>query len=108
MAMQYLTATTITTWLLLATMESVKSLLHIKKKGSVNIVIMRTDYYVYISCVNGNCPLLVEESKYGSQISTCKEYCGEDTYSGCNDCYFNGSPMCKECIHEEDATHERK
>lgn len=67
---------------------------------------MSEDRYVYYNCVSGNCPLLVEERLFGTQVSTCKEYCGEDNYNGCNDCYFCGSDICNDCIHKEDCKHE--
>ena len=44
---------------------------------------------------------LIEEEKYGIRTSTCKEYCGDDSFCGCNNCYFHGSDICDECIHKE-------
>lgn len=34
------------------------------------------DYYTNYNCVSGNCPLMVEEEKYGIRSSTCDDYCG--------------------------------
>lgn len=34
------------------------------------------DNYCYESCVNGHCPLIVEEERYGVRSSTCDDYCG--------------------------------
>lgn len=62
---------------------------------------MSEDRYVYYNCVSGNCPLLVEEAIYGAQVSTCKEYCGDDNYTSCDDCCFYKSDMCNDCIHKE-------
>ena len=55
--------------------------------------------YVNYSCVNGYCPLIVEEEKCGGRTSTCEDCCGGG-FHGCNSCYFQGSGMCDECIHK--------
>lgn len=34
------------------------------------------DNYCYESCVNGHCPLIIEEERYGVRSSTCDDYCG--------------------------------
>ena len=34
------------------------------------------DYYTNYTCVDGHCPLIVEEEKYGIRTSTCEDYCG--------------------------------
>lgn len=61
------------------------------------------DCFTYYNCVNGNCPLIIEEEMYGTRTSTCKEYCGNNSFSSCNSCYFEGSDICNECIHNEAA-----
>ena len=55
------------------------------------------DYYVNENCVNGNCPLIVEEELYGVR-GKCENYC--KGFNGCNTCYFEGSTYCKECIRK--------
>ena len=61
----------------------------------------KQDCFTYYNCVSGNCPLVIEEEKYGIRTSTCKEYCGDDSFCGCNNCYFHGSDICDECIYKE-------
>lgn len=58
------------------------------------------DSYTNYNCVSGNCPLIVEEEKYGVRISTCEEYCGSG-FGGCENCYFEDSKMCAECVHSK-------
>lgn len=60
----------------------------------------RTDKYVNTTCVDGNCPLIVEDEKYGAQTSTCADYCGEG-FHGCEHCYWGGGEMCEDCIHQQ-------
>ncbi len=55
---------------------------------------------MYYNCVDGHCPVLVEEFKYGVRISSCEDYCG-CVIENCENCYFEGSYMCNECIHSE-------
>lgn len=31
------------------------------------------DNYCYEKCVNGHCPLIIEEERYGLRVSTCDE-----------------------------------
>lgn len=33
------------------------------------------DNYCYENCVNGHCPLIIEEERYGGRSSTCDDYC---------------------------------
>lgn len=47
-------------------------------------VINMDDIFVYYKCVDGHCPLVVEEELYGCRTST-----------------FDGSPYCKDCVHNE-------
>ena len=61
-----------------------------------------TDLYVYRCCVDGSCPLLVEEQLYGLQVSTCKEYCGNSSYDTCENCFFFDSDKCEECEHRKE------
>lgn len=63
-------------------------------------VINMNDYFVYFNCVNGHCPLIIEEELYGCRTSTCQDYCGGG-FCGCNNCWFDGSPYCKDCVHNE-------
>lgn len=70
-----------------------------KKKEVLNM--KERDNFVYYNCVSGNCPLIIEEERYGVRTSTCKEYCKDNSFSGCNNCYFEGSDICNECIHKE-------
>lgn len=58
------------------------------------------DCYVYYNCVSGNCPIIVEERLYGVSCSSCLDYCGSD-FRGCDSCFFEGSDMCSECIHNK-------
>ena len=55
--------------------------------------------YVNHACIDGNCPLLVEETRYGNIISKCEDYCGSG-FHGCNNCYFKETEMCNECVHK--------
>lgn len=57
------------------------------------------DCFVYYKCISGYCPLLIEENKYGGRISTCESYCGDSGFCGCNNCCFEHSNICDECIH---------
>lgn len=61
----------------------------------------KSDCFTYYSCVSGSCPRIVEREIYGND-SGCAVYCGDDKYCGCDKCYFEGSDICKECIHEEE------
>lgn len=61
----------------------------------------KQDCFVYYNCVSGNCPLIIEEEKYGVWTSTCKDYCGTNSFSSCKNCCFEGSYICNECIHKE-------
>lgn len=63
-------------------------------------VINMDDIFVYYKCVDGHCPLVVEEELYGCRTSTCQDYCGGG-FCGCNNCWFDGSPYCKDCVHNE-------
>ena len=65
-----------------------------------NWVINMDDFFVYYKCVDGHCPLVVEEELYGCRTSTCQDYCGGG-FCGCNNCWFDGSPYCKDCVHNE-------
>lgn len=58
-----------------------------------------SDNFCYYKCVSGHCPLIIEEEKYGVRVSTCVDYCGDSSYSGCSDCCFEGSDLCSRCIH---------
>lgn len=58
------------------------------------------DSYTNYNCVSGNCPLIIEEEKYGVRTSTCEEYCGSG-FGGCENCYFEDSKICDECVHSE-------
>lgn len=60
------------------------------------------DLYIYRGCVDGSCPLLVEEHLYGARVSTCKSYCGDASYDTCDHCLFFDSDMCEECEHRKD------
>ena len=59
------------------------------------------DRYTYFNCSNGSCPLIVEEEKYGIRTSTCEDYCGSG-FCGCSTCYFEGSDICRECVHNKE------
>lgn len=48
------------------------------------------DYFVNFRCVDGHCPLIVEEQLYGVRTSTCDDYCGSG-FLGCNNCYYECS-----------------
>ena len=56
------------------------------------------DGYVNDASVNGSCPLIIEESLYGSRVSSCDDYCGSG-FLGCCNCYFEDSEFCIDCIH---------
>ena len=58
------------------------------------------DFFVNFECVDGHCPLIVEEQKYGISTSTCDDYCGSG-FLGCDNCYFEDSEECKECVHND-------
>lgn len=58
------------------------------------------DYFVNFRCVDGHCPLIVEEELYGVRTSTCDDYCGSG-FLGCNNCYYECSEECKECAHND-------
>lgn len=57
------------------------------------------DNYCYIGCVDGTCPLIIEEERYGVRLSTCDDYCNPGFY-GCDTCYFLGDVMCDDCIYK--------
>ena len=58
------------------------------------------DNYCYVSCVDGHCPLFIEDEIYGVCVSTCDDYCGSG-FSGCDTCCFLGDVViCGDCIHE--------
>lgn len=57
------------------------------------------DYYTNYTCSSGHCPLIVEEEKYGVRTSTCEDYCGSG-FGGCNNCYYENSELCEECVHK--------
>ena len=59
------------------------------------------DCYVYYSCVSGHCPRIIKEEIYGVTISTCNDY-GCNKYNGCDNCYFDSSDICNDCIHRKD------
>lgn len=58
------------------------------------------DFFVNYTCVDGHCPLIVEEEKYGGCTSTCDDYCNSG-FLGCNNCYYEDSEECKECVHND-------
>lgn len=70
----------------------------IKKGGQISVY--KYDYYTNYNCVSGNCPLMVEEEKYGIRSSTCDDYCGTG-FGGCSTCYFEESDSCNECVHNK-------
>ena len=55
------------------------------------------DCYVNSACVDGTCPLVVEEMTYGVVLSDCESYCGNEKEGSCKSCYFDGSDICKKC-----------
>lgn len=57
------------------------------------------DCFANDKCTDGTCPLLVEESIYGWQISDCSDYCGSLEFIGCHYCTYEGSDMCSVCVH---------
>ena len=61
----------------------------------------KQECFTYYNCVSGNCPLIIEEEKYGVRTSTCEDYCGDNNFCGCNNCCFEGSDICNDCIHKE-------
>lgn len=56
------------------------------------------DCYLNISCVDGHCPLILEENRYGHVSSTCDDYCGYG-FHGCCTCFFYKDNVCNECVH---------
>ena len=70
---------------------------HNGEKRKVNM----DDCYTYFNCSNGSCPLIIEEQIYGIRTSTCDDYCGNG-FGGCNTCYFEGSDICIECVHNKE------
>ena len=57
------------------------------------------DNFLNEKCVDGTCPILVEEALYGSR-GKCDDYCGSG-FTSCNFCYFRGNPdFCNPCIHK--------
>ena len=60
----------------------------------------KSDNYCFERCVDGHCPIVIEEEIYGCCTSDCSDYCG-NVFHGCDFCYFYGSDFCNDCIHEE-------
>lgn len=58
------------------------------------------DYFIYASCVNGTCPKIAEEAKYGT-MSSCDVYCGNE-FPGCDSCWLGESEECLDCTHYEE------
>lgn len=65
------------------------------------IEVLKNDCYLYYNCVTGNCPRIIEEKIYGVITSTCNNY-GCNKFYHCNECYFDGSDMCENCIHKNE------
>lgn len=65
------------------------------------------DCFTREDCVNGCCPMLVEEQRYGVCISTCDDYCGTG-YTGCSNCYFEDTEICNECQWKEEYRDKKK
>lgn len=57
------------------------------------------DNYCYEKCIDGRCPLIIEEERYGVRLSTCDDYCNPGFF-GCVTCYFLGDVMCDDCIYK--------
>lgn len=56
------------------------------------------DNYCYVGCVDGTCPLIIEEETYGVNFSTCDNFCGPFV-PACDTCYFFGDVFCDDCIY---------
>ena len=65
------------------------------------------DWYVNSACVDGTCPLIVEEVTYGVVLSDCASYCGNEKEGTCKSCYFDGSDICGKCCRYAPNVRER-
>lgn len=63
----------------------------------------RHDCYVNGRCVDGCCPLIIEEELYGVTTSTCEDYCGNYMDSTCESCWFLDSSICNECCRRKES-----
>lgn len=57
------------------------------------------DNFCYVTCVDGHCPLFIEEERYGGRFSTCDDYCNP-RFLGCDNCAFLGDVICDDCIYK--------